>query len=156
MSQQSRYGTTFLQAFRTLQKDGGILRFYRGLGFALIQAPMSRFVSTAANDGVEDFMNNLEMTKYWGSGLSTLFASFVVGFWRMMLMPIDTCKTVLQVDSVEGFRSLIRRVKAGKIGVLYEGAIANALSSIVGHFPWYDHKITFNKRCNYVPTNKKY
>ena len=37
-------------------------------------------------------------------------------------MPIDTCKTVLQVDSAEGFRNLMRRVKAGKIGLLYQGA----------------------------------
>ncbi len=136
INHQSRYGTTFRQSFRTLTKEGGIRRFYRGLGFALVQAPLSRFVSTAANDGVESFLHNMEFTKLWGPGPSTLIASLVVGFWRMMLMPIDTCKTVLQVDSVEGFRSLMRRVKAGKIGVLYEGAIANALSSIVGHFPW--------------------
>jgi hypothetical protein len=51
-------------------------------------------------------------------------------------MPIDTCKTVLQVDSKEGFRNLMRRVKAGKISVLYQGAIANAMSSMVGHYPW--------------------
>jgi hypothetical protein len=31
----------------------------------------------------------------------------------------------------------MRRVKAGKIGVLYQGAIANALSSFVGHYPWF-------------------
>jgi hypothetical protein len=49
---------------------------------------------------------------------------------------IDTAKTVLQIDSVEGFRSLARRVKAGRIGLLYSGAIANAISAILGHFPW--------------------
>jgi adenylosuccinate synthase len=49
---------------------------------------------------------------------------------------IDTVKTVLQVDSVEGFRSLMRRVKAGNFNVLYEGAYANAISAILGHYPW--------------------
>lgn len=49
---------------------------------------------------------------------------------------IDTAKTVLQIDSTEGFRSLMRRVRAGKIGVLYSGAIANAVSAILGHYPW--------------------
>jgi adenylosuccinate synthase len=49
---------------------------------------------------------------------------------------IDTLKTVLQVDSVEGFRSLMRRVKAGNFNVLYEGAYANAISAILGHYPW--------------------
>jgi hypothetical protein len=49
---------------------------------------------------------------------------------------IDTIKTVLQVDSVEGFRSLMRRVNAGNFNVLYEGAFANAISAILGHYPW--------------------
>ena len=118
-------------------KDGGIPRFYRGLSFALIQAPLARFVSTAANDGVEVFLASWDPTKDWGPGRTTMVAGFVVGLWRMLLMPIDTCKTVLQVDSVEGFRHLMRRVKAGKIGVLYQGSLANALSAFVGHYPWY-------------------
>lgn len=118
---QCRYGTTFRQAFITLYQQGGIARFYRGLSFALIQAPLARFVSTAANDGVETFVASLEATKHWGPGRTTIVASIVVGIWRMILMPIDTCKTILQVDSVEGFRNLMRKVKAGKIDVLYQG-----------------------------------
>ena len=51
-------------------------------------------------------------------------------------LAIDTAKTVLQIDSVEGFRSLMRRVKAGRIGLLYSGAIANAVAAILGHYPW--------------------
>jgi hypothetical protein len=45
-------------------------------------------------------------------------------------------KTVLQVDSTEGFRSLMRRVRAGKVNVLYSGAVANAISAVLGHYPW--------------------
>jgi hypothetical protein len=133
---QSRYGTTFRKAWSVLYNDGGFGRFYQGVGFALVQAPLSRFASTAANDGVEALLASLEFTKDWGAGRSTVIASIVVGLWRVILMPIDTCKTVLQVDSKEGFRNLMRRVKAGKISVLYQGAIANALSSMVGHYPW--------------------
>jgi hypothetical protein len=133
---QSRYGTSFIKCIAVLYNDGGIGRFYRGLSFALFQAPLSRFVSTAANDGVEALLAGLEFTRHWGVGRSTVVASIVVGFWRMFLMPLDTCKTVLQVDSKEGFRNLMRRVRAGNIGVLYSGAIANALSSMLGHYPW--------------------
>ena len=46
-------------------------------------------------------------------------------------------KTVLQVDSFEGFRSLMRRVKAGRFSVLYSGALAHAVSAILGHYPWF-------------------
>ena len=134
---QSRYGSSFGQAVGVLFREGGIGRFYQGIGFALVQAPLSRFVSTAANDGVNSLLSSLDFTKAWGAGRTTFVASLVVGLWRMALMPIDTCKTVLQVDSVEGFKNLLRRVRAGKFGVLYQGAIANALSSILSHYPWF-------------------
>jgi hypothetical protein len=54
----------------------------------------------------------------------------------LYFLAIDTAKTVLQIDSVEGFRSLMRRVKAGRVGLLYSGAFANAIASILGHYPW--------------------
>ena len=121
---QCRYGASFPQALRILYNEGGIPRFYRGMSFALIQAPLARFVATAANDGVETLLENLKLTEKWGPGRSTVIASIVVGMWRIVLMPIDTCKTVLQVDSVLGFRDLMRKVKAGKINVLYQGKIS--------------------------------
>jgi len=139
---QSRYGASFFQAISLLMSDGGVFRFYRGLSFALVQAPLSRFVSTAANDSVNLFLGGLEQTQKWGPGRTTIIAALFVGIWRMILMPIDTCKTVLQIDSVEGFRNLMRRVKAGKISVLYQGAVVNALSAFMSHYPWF---FTYNK-----------
>lgn len=35
----------------------------------------------------------------------------------------------------------MRRVRAGKVGALYQGSLATAVSSIVGHYPWF---VTFN------------
>ena len=35
---QYRYGTTTTQALKTLYREGGVFRFYRGVGPALIQA----------------------------------------------------------------------------------------------------------------------
>jgi hypothetical protein len=54
----------------------------------------------------------------------------------LISLAVDTAKTVLQIDSVEGFRSLMRRVKAGRLGLLYSGALANAVSAILAHYPW--------------------
>ena len=130
MNYQCRYGSSFIQAMRALNSQGGIPRFYRGMSFALIQAPLARFVATAANDGVETLLTSLKYTKDWGPGRSTVIASMVVGMWRILLMPIDTCKTVLQVDSVDGFRSLMRKVKAGKMYVLYQGTLSFVYSNI--------------------------
>jgi hypothetical protein len=86
MTYQLRYGTSFSQSLHTLLRDGGIARLYRGLPFGLIQAPLCRFVSTAANDGVNLLLGGLDATKSWGPGRKVAIASLVVGFCRMMLM----------------------------------------------------------------------
>jgi hypothetical protein len=86
MSYQCRYGTTFSQALVTLLREGGIARLYRGLSFALVQAPLARFVSIAANDGVESLLPSLAWTKLWGPGRTTVVASIVVGLFRIFLM----------------------------------------------------------------------
>ena len=52
-------------------------------------------------------------------------------------MPIDTCKTVLQVDGARGFKSLVGRVRDGDIFALYTGALATIVATIVSHYPWF-------------------
>ena len=48
---QYRYGMSTIEALKHLYAEGGILRFYRGVGPALIQGPLSRFGDTASNAG---------------------------------------------------------------------------------------------------------
>jgi hypothetical protein len=86
MTYQLRYGTNFAQALQTLWREGGLARLYQGLAFALVQAPLCRFVSTAANDGVNLLLASLDATKQWGPGRKVAIASLVVGFWRLVLM----------------------------------------------------------------------
>ncbi len=52
-------------------------------------------------------------------------------------MPIDTSKTVLQVEGNEGYRSLMRRISRGEISAFYQGALATAAAAAFGHFPWF-------------------
>mmetsp|Transcript_6996 Transcript_6996/g.17345 ORF Transcript_6996/g.17345 Transcript_6996/m.17345 type:complete len:393 (-) Transcript_6996:122-1300(-) len=130
---QYRYGSSFIQAITTLYGMGGIPRLYAGLPFALIQAPLSRFVSTAANDGVAVLLQDL----HWGPGREVIVAAIVVGLFRIMLMPIDTCKTVLQIENGKGLALLMAKVKKGHVNLLYSGAFANAMASFIGHYPWF-------------------
>jgi hypothetical protein len=60
---QYRYGKTTTEAFKALYKDGGVLRFYRGLLPALVQGPLSRFGDTAANTGILTLLNSYEGTR---------------------------------------------------------------------------------------------
>ena len=50
-------------------------------------------------------------------------------------------KTTLQVRGKDGYDQVVAKVKAEGIPVLFQGALANALASFVGNYPWY---LTFN------------
>ena len=83
------------------------------------------------------FIVSLQHEKNILPGREVVVAAFVVGFFRMMLMPIDTCKTVLQIENKKGLTQLLSKVRKGHIHLLYSRALANALSSFIGHYPWF-------------------
>ena len=61
MNYQYRYGTSTKAAMRTLYEQGGrglggLMRFYQGVSFAILQTPLSRFGDTAANTGVLELL----------------------------------------------------------------------------------------------------
>lgn len=132
---QYRNGTTFPVALRTLYADGGIPRFYRGVLPALLQGPLSRFGDTAANTGVLTLLNNLDATRNLDIGIKTIAASFTAACWRIFLMPIDTCKTTMQVTGK--FSNVVTKVKTSGVPVLYHGSLAAASATFVGHYPWF-------------------
>lgn len=62
-----------------------------------LQGPLCRFGDTAANAGVMSVMNELEQTRNLPVGVKTAAASAAAGAWRMLLLPIDATKTMMQV-----------------------------------------------------------
>ena len=66
------------------------------------QGPLSRFGDTAANAGTLALLDSYEATKDLNVGLKTLCASTSAGLFRIALMPIDACKTILQACSRVG------------------------------------------------------
>lgn len=134
---QYRYGTGTLTALKTLYKEGGIVRFYRGLGPALIQAPMSRFGDTASNAGTLALLDSYETTKTLPVGVKTLCASSVAGAFRILLMPVDAAKTIMQVEGKHGFSALVAKVRTSGVPVLFHGALAASAATFVGHYPWF-------------------
>lgn len=141
MNYQYRHGTTTREALRTLYKQGGIGRFYKGVGPALFQGPLSRFGDTAANAGILSLLNQTDATKDLPSPVKTACASVTAAAWRVNLMPIDATKTIMQVEGKDGFKMLVRKVRANGFGVLYHGSLAAFSATLVGHFPWF---ATFN------------
>lgn len=134
---QYRYGVPMTTAIRQLYQQGGIARFYKGVFFALIIGPVSKFGAVAANE-----WSKILVESYYPINGASEFAATVLGtiltvLWRVFLMPIETCKTVLQVDGGSGFAKLLSSIQRGQIGVLYRGSTAAILSVAAGHYPWF-------------------
>lgn len=139
MNYQYANGGTLTNAISTLYKEGGVGRFYRGVSFAIIQNPLSRFGDTAANTGILVALG--ELAPNMPIPTQTAFASLGGATWRIALTPVDTFKTTLQVQGAAALDILKEKVKKGGIPVLYGGATANFAANWVGNYPWF---VTFN------------
>lgn len=139
MNYQYRNGGTTKEALTTLYNEGGIGRFYQGLPYALMQAPLSRFGDTAANTGV---LTAFAMASPGTPlALQTAVASLSGSLWRFMITPVDTLKTTMQVEGKEAMGLLKEKIDKNGPFMLYQGGIGNAVASFVGSYPWY---FTFN------------
>jgi len=157
MNFQYRYGMTTREALTHIYNDGGrglsgVRRFYRGLGPAIFQGPLSRFGDTAANTGAQTLLNAHPATKDWHQSVKTLAASCCASLWRIVLMPIDACKSSLQVNGQDGLRILASKVKSSGPQTLWHGGIATASATFVGFYPWF---FTFNYLNDLIPKPDK-
>ena len=134
ISYQYRFGVSFSQAMHELYSQGGILRFYEGLSYAIVQGPLSKFGIIAAHEGSRTLMKHLKLMK---PIYTSLLVTFLTVSWRVFLMPLETCKTVLQVQGSSGFRKMMKEVVRGRVSLLYEGSAAVVLLTFVSHYPWF-------------------
>lgn len=134
---QYRYGVSTGDAVQALYNEGGIFRFYRGMPLALIQNPLMKFGAVAANEGskvlVSHFGGVMRNSPFLTSSLGTFFSIL----WKLLLVPIETIKTVLQVDGSIGFQRLMKEVLSGNILRLYSGSLATIISTLLSHYPWF-------------------
>ena len=144
MNYQYRHGTSTIAAMRTLYAQGGLPRFYKGLGWALFQTPLSRFGDAAANSGVLELLSTSSLPV----GARTACAGLAASCWRVFLTPLDTLKTTLQVEGSTAYQLLIDKVAKHGISQLYSGALATMAASFVGNYPWF---VTFNYLDKTIP-----
>ena len=86
-------------------------------------------------------------------GLRTAVASTCAALWRVVLTPVDTLKTTMQVQGPAGYALLLAKVKKNGVDVLWSGAAANFAANFVGNYPWY---VTFNTLVGiWLPPNPK-
>ena len=151
MNYQYKNGLAFQPTISHLFKDGGMVRFYRGVGPALIQGPLARFGDTASNVLALQLLADLKIPV----GLKTLMGSLLSGSFRVLLVPIDTVKTIMQVEGKNGLGILRQRIQVNGPMVLFSGAGASASATAIGHYPWF---ATYNTLQELIPkyTDMKY
>jgi len=132
MNYQYRYGGTFTETVQKLWAEGGVPRFYRGLAPGLIQAPVSRFGDTAANDGALAALEHTSLP----TAAKTMIASAGAAGFRVFLMPIDAWKTTKQVEGADGLKKLMEKTKKHP-SALWQGALGAMSATWVGHYPWF-------------------
>jgi len=137
MNYQYRHGSSLTVATKILYVDGGVGRYYQGMGAALFQGPIARFGDTAANAGILALLQSNGYLKQLPSPVQTIFASLCAAAFRMLLTPIDTLKTTLQAQGPRGWSLLRNRIGNDGVGSLWWGAYATAAATFVGHYPWF-------------------
>lgn len=73
-------------------------------------------------------------------------ASAAAALFRIVIMPIDTVKTTMQVTGK--FSSVVDKVKVMGPLALYNGSLAAASATFVGHYPWF---FTYNFLSEKIP-----
>jgi hypothetical protein len=147
MNYQYKNGGSLGSTLRILWAEGGIRRLYQGIfPWAILQAPLSRFGDTASNAMVLGIRSavfpNVPL------GFATAFGSFCGASWRVVITPIDTCKTTLQTDGAKGWGLLKEKVRRGGITVLWYGWEGNYLANVVGSYPFF---FVLNFMSDHVP-----
>ena len=84
----------------------------------------------------------MESTKDLAIGVKTVAASFSASMFRVISTPIDTCKTIMQVEGKEGLSKLGTKFKTAGgfpmgLPVFWYGALGSATATFVGHYPWF-------------------
>merc|ERR1712151_1187400 len=79
--------------------------------------------------------DSYDSTRNLNVGLKKVAASTAAALWRIFLMPVDTTKTTMQVTGK--FSAVVDKVKTNGPLSLYNGSIAAASATFVGHYPWF-------------------
>lgn len=151
---QYRYGISLTEAFQALYKEGGVPRFYQGVFFALLQNSLSKFGAMSSYEMSRSILSSIYPNSY-NIVLNSFLSSFLNIIWKVILMPLETMKTVLQVNGEKGFIDLIRHISNGDLLILYKGTLASIVATFAAYYPWIFTYNWLNKKFSRKLTSPK-
>lgn len=130
-------GLSTMDSFKRLYAEGGVLRFYRGLPFALCQASLVRFGDTSVNAAVVNMKITLP-----GGGEAPMFITTGIGSalaagWRLFCLPVDSAKTHFQVHGKQGLSALSAAIQTHGVRALWQGGLAATNTKFITHYPYW-------------------
>lgn len=159
MNHQYRYGGSMPQTFMSLWRQGGVPRLYSGVTAAMLEGPLGRGVGAFANDISLTWFDALDhslrrradassgragMSSNGDGGVSrvpivakTAVSSLAVGVFRLVYYPLDTLKTMLQVEGSHGAAMIREKVRKNGLGVLYHGSLSHVAGVTLRHTTWF-------------------
>lgn len=147
--QQAHAAPSIAAVVRHLHREGGVRRFYRGVVPALVQGPLARFGDTASNACVTALRDAVDPAGHTPTAVTTGFAALLSAGWRIVITPVDTIKTALQVHGRTGWTQLQRKVDDAGVASLWDGALGAAAATALGYYPWW---LTYNLLEAALPT----
>ena len=139
-------GMSFTAALRHIYASGGgglpgLRRFYAGVSYGLLLAPVARFGDTASNAFVLSLFGSSEHRHERDAPMivKASAAGVLAGTFRGLIMPLDTIKTMVQVEGgVRGRQMLRQKIAAlGLRKALFAGGAGAGVAHAVAFVPWY-------------------
>jgi hypothetical protein len=142
MNYQYAMGTGLRETFVRLWREGGIARFYQGISFALMQAPLTRFGDVAANEGVRHLFEHSAALAHAPPSARSLVVSLIAVGFRLAIHPLDNIKTNMQIYGPQAHARLLARVRDEGAAFLFDGCTAGTVSNFIGQYPyWYTYNL---------------
>lgn len=135
MNYQYFHGGSLRDTVSSLWAEGGVRRFYQGVGFALLQAPLARGGDTFVQTGIVTLMGSpgQHVHGFW----TGLVVATIAACWRLCVAPLDVLKVTAQVHGSSANKIFWQRFRLSGILELWSGATAMFLVIWIGSFPWW-------------------
>lgn len=98
---------------------------------------MSRGVGAAANFATLHALSSASPLNHMPTLAQTAFSSLFVASFRLLYYPLDTAKTIMQVEGRHGLHILRGKVRREGLGSLYHGASFSILGAALRHTLWF-------------------